>query len=659
MSRVTVCLCLIATAAAGVATAMGPMITWAGGTPCLMAGQPTISLTSEKLLLEPQATTTLVTVRMQFQNRGDACTAQMGFPMLEYEVEYQPGYHVVKNFAIEVDGEPLEFTEAEESHTIRLSDREPECEWYLFSVPFGAGETREVRVRYDERRTMYNREVRVPYILATGTTWHGAAHDLQLEVRPSDRENFHNMEVRGDEEPLEVSERGSSLVWQAAEYDGDPEVLWFTAALGPKSVKRDDGGWVPAGHDCVRWRRGVLLVETDLLCGLLLAQKNECGRASARLTKEEQAASLDGWELPVGHDSGPKLFVDARPAFREFGGGIEVTRDDAGDAVVQITTLPDSEASARATAYFLYQNTDYRLKCLHALANRWPEGLTCLCEEIVGRQALESPAVLLWLLGYVAGEAPELANVERFVSRMRSAEDGNRVAELAKIAVSGGYETIARGGGMALAQLDPEAATLELLLAIPGYRIWYMGKHRARRAGLAMRLAGDLDAAEVVMALTRDYGECQAAEDAMIALGFLGDDAAIEFLVEMALGLREGSLDMKCAATEGLSLIGTPAALAACADVWQRIDNREVRYRALRGFEFAMGYPGQPGILYLKAPPEWARQMSVEEACRISLPLLEGLMPKAEEIGRERSVASLIESARQKLADLEAAGGGG
>jgi hypothetical protein len=657
MPRFAAWLCFMAAAAGGGANAMGPLEAWAGGTLRLMADQPAISMTSQRLLLEPQATTTLVTVHTQLHNHGDACTAEIGFPMLKYEGV--DGYHVLTDFAVDVNGEPLAFTQAEETRNITLGEEERECEWYLFSVPFGAGQTREVRVRYDERRMFHPyHELRLPFILATGAGWRGAVRDLQAEVRLGDRENFHNLELKGDEEPLPVSERGEALVWGAAEYDGQPEVLWFTATFGPKSLKRDDGAWTAEGCDCVRWRRGVLLVEADLLCDLLLAESKRHAFGGLGIEKEGQEVPLEGWQLPLAEAPQSRLFVDPRPAFRQFGGGIEVTRDDAGDVAVEIAALPDSADSARATAYFLRQKTEYRLRCLEALANRWPEGLADLYEQTVGRQALDDPSVLVWALGHLAESAPEPPDAAKFVSRMRFGDDADPVAELADIIVSTSYDTVVRGGGMALAQLDPEAATVELLRAIPRYTIWWEGRHRARRAGLAMRLAGDPQAAQVVMSLIDDYGETDEAENAMRALGFLGDDAAIEFLVETALALRERSHDMNCAAAQALSVIGTPAALAACADVWQRTSSSEVRSRARRGFEFAMGDPGVAGALFLRPPPEWARQMSVEDGCRVSLPLLEGLMPKAEEIGREGGLASLIERTRKKLAEFEAAAGG-
>ena len=123
--------CVAVLLSAGLASGDLGAVTWAGGTLRLMDDHPTISLTSEKLVLEPQPTTTFITASMEFHNHGEACTAQMGFPVLE--AARGPGYHYVESFTVEAGGEPLDT--GRQDGQIELADGEHKCKWYLLSVP--------------------------------------------------------------------------------------------------------------------------------------------------------------------------------------------------------------------------------------------------------------------------------------------------------------------------------------------------------------------------------------------------------------------------------------------------------------------------------------------------------------------------------------------
>jgi len=651
MSRLCVCVCLVVLTTAVVASADLGAVTWSGGTLRLLDDHPTISLTSEKLLFEPQFDTTLVTASFEFENKGDACEAQMGFPALEYN--RGPGSHYVRHFVVDADGEALDV--AEQDGTIQLGERERECKWYLLTVPFEAGQTRRLRVRYDEFRMYSGGDiVRVPYVLATGATWNGAIRDLDIEVRLGERLNYHDIELLGDKQPLEVRWEADTLYCRLSEYDGEPEMLFLNAGVGPTSVTRDDGRRHDGGW-CVRWRRGILLVALDYLCDVLLAEATWSDAHSAKLGKEGNEVQLRGWTLPTGTHRGATLFVQPGPALEAFGGAIEVTRDDAGDAQVAISACPDSAQSARDTALHYGQETEHRLRCLRALGERWPDELGPVCEEIAARSREQAP-LLAWVFAYLTEVSP--GSVDAKEIRTRLGAGGNWVDELTETALATRDDRIVRGGAMALAEAAPLQVRAALIHRISNCDNWQHGVHRGRNAGLVLRLLKTPEAASALTDAVRSHEWHQPSEDAMVALGFLGDESAIEFLHDTALEPEGKSRDIICRAAQSLSYIGTPAALEACADVWLNSDDGEVRWRALLGIRIAVGAKTYRSSYMPALHPEWARPMSLEEGCRVSLPLLERLLPRARELDRENDVASVIETAREKLAAFAAAGGG-
>ncbi len=642
---------------AGLASGDLGAVTWAGGTLRLMDDHPTISLTSEKLVLEPQPTTTLITASMEFHNHGEACTAQMGFPVLE--ASRGPGYHYVESFVLEADGKPMEFAQPEQSHKMKLGEREMTCKWYLFSVPFEAGQTRQMQVRYEELRRYSGLEsVSVPYVLATGATWNGSIRDLELEIWIDERLNYHSIELKGDGQPLALAARDGTWSWEIAEYDGTPGLLWLTAGLGPKSVQRD-GKRQYYGFNHLRWDEGVLFVEQELLCDVLMAQMASSAPAEPRIEKEGKAVQLTAVasEVPQGEHGETKLFVDPRPALAAFGGAIEVNTDEAGDAHVSITTCPDSAEAARNTALYREQETKYRLRCLRALHDRWPDELVAVCEEITGRDT-EKAAVLTWAVAYLADAQPESVDLGAMPAKLEL-RAANWVQELAETILASQSDRIVRGGAMLLRQADPEAARDALIYRISECEDWQDGVHRGRNAGLALRLLKTPDAASALIQAVRSHEWHQPSEDAMIALGFLGDESAIDFLHDTALDPADKSRDIICVAAQSLSYLGTPPALEACADVWLKTDDAEVRWRALLGVRIAVGAETYTSRFMPALAPEWGRPMSVEEGCRACLPLLERLKPKAAEAGKEREIASLINHARDTLAVAEAVAGGG
>jgi len=172
---------------------------------------------------------------------------------------------------------------------------------------------------------------------------------------------------------------------------------------------------------------------------------------------------------------------------------------------------------------------------------------------------------------------------------------GGAWQELIEAALQTRSDEVLRGATLVLREGDREAARDELIARISECDDWRQAKPRGRNCGLALKLM-EVPGAEAALTVTiRGYGNDQPAEDAMIALGYLGDDAAIPFL-------------------EGLAYLGTRAGLAACADVSRRSADEEVRSRALRGMEMATGTKYYRSSRRPEVAPEWARTLTCAEA---------------------------------------------
>ncbi len=620
---------LCALAATAVALADPGAVTWSGGTLRLMDEHPTVSLLSETIVLEPNPNDTAVTVDLRFHNSGEACVAQMGFPTLAF---WGPGYHFVRDFAAEADGRPLPVTVAEEA-TISLGDRDWRCVWHLFEVPFGADADLAMTVRYREAREHYWAMVRVPYVLATGASWQGAVRSIDLQVRLADRRNIGSVtlgtglptDARPHREPLVVGADGPVVRWHAEDYDGTPSVVNFQAMLGPGAVVRDDGREERGRTgELAWWRDDRVLIEADYLADCLLATVTERSEDTVMLAKESRVV-----ELPVTHLEGELVpdnleFVDPAPAVEAFGGAVETSLDEAGDVVVSITTCPDSAESARETALFCDQQLAYRLKALRALADRWPNECPGVCDLVLSRD-VEHAAVLAWCIGWMAEAGNPVERPWELVSRIRGERSWESQVAEAVLSATDGCEFAG-----ALAMVEPNATGMRSLLiaGISASEDWRQGAPRGMNAGIALRRLAPPQCAQALMDEVRRHGGRQESEDAMIALGALGDDLAIDFLKAQALDPEAHTRDINCVAAQALALIGSPAALQGCLDLWQISDDREVQARAFRGLKIACGQSHPQWLHYQEMLPEWEPpRMTPEEGRRLCRELLAQVDP--------------------------------
>ena len=118
------------------------------------------------------------------------------------------------------------------------------------------------------------------------------------------------------------------------------------------------------------------------------------------------------------------------------------------------------------------------------------------------------------------------------------------------------------------------------------------------------------------------------------------------FLVEEALKPREGG--MSSTAADALSYFGTTRGLEACAELARSAQDTEVKTRALRGFEIAMGKARFRWVYPPRDPPAWALPMTTVEAGRLAVPLLERL---SQDENLKYGAETILGQARQLLAN--------
>lgn len=643
-------------------------VIWSGGSLRLVSEHPSVALTSECIVIEPGIGASKITVDLEFHNQGDAVTAQMGFPTLR-ALGQAIGYYYVKSFVVEVDGEPLPATERKGK--INLRKRELSCTWYLFEVPFQAGQKRKMRVRYDQRAsyTFYDRLLRVPYVLATGGTWRGSIGEVRLEVHLGERLNYHDLVLKADDEPLNVEETDDTLVWTARDYDGTPALLELCGKRGPAEVRLVPEGKRSWGFNAVRWRRGVLLTEVGFLSRMLCLERLRNWGPRAEFTKNRQKVWAPGYELDLigehGSGSSRGLFVDPTPVLKTLGGTVQVSPNDRGDAVVTFTRRG---LSTDQTALARTRESDVRIKCLDALAACWsydlrkvfeeicrrtgedpevllrcleilskrdPDLCVTLSRDICGREN-EHQTVLLWTVGFLADQSLDDAAPGKVRPRLGLTGDDGGIAVLCETVLKTRYDYVIRGGALVLATLDKARVRNELTRGITSRGITSFRREMGRNAGLALRVIKVPGTCRELMALC-DRSEPWDAVGVLHALAFLGDDEAVPYLLRKALDVEAGDRELDASAAAALSFMCTSKSLEACAHLVERATDGEVAARGLAGFDFAVGCAGIGGqsVYGPGQAPGWGRRMTHAEACRIAVLLLERIKttPTAKRFG--------------------------
>ena len=634
-----------------------------GGSVRLAAEHPTISLDRERLVFEALPRVVRISAELEFRNHSGTCDVPMQFPVLLWH----PGSGqdpVRGELDVKVDGVSLAVTK--EEGWLELQSGKLRCAWHKFTVPFSAGATRQMTVQYEQSSQQW---AQVPYVLATGGTWKDSIREFQLEVRLGERLNFHELQLTGDHQPLPYEETGGTLVWRCTDYDGKPEVLWFRAYRGPAWVAIDDGrpmehsySWSAEGltgdttlsssYTGFMWHEGRLLVEHGILGQITMARLRRAEDGTTQATRDGRTVELESVSLPVGRSENGKVrywrYCDPGPALAAFGGGIEHGLTDQGDLWVSVTSAPDSGDSAGRTALCAEQKWEYRLRCLRALAAKWPADLPEVCRELCARER-EHPVVLLAVLGHLADDPPDFATPENILPRLDVRGDKGRIDALTSQYVLTRDDFVARGRALALAALDPAGARERIIEMVAARRVTQ--PEGLRNMGLALRAVRAPDTCRVLIDTIKRCTDGRDAYWGMTLLGYLGDNEALPFLTRVAGGDHPWDRHSSAHAATAMALIGIPEALGACADLAaERRSDYWIASAALGGLERALGMPPGRYDRHL-ALPSWARALSVEEARRVARPLTERLRTALPSKYEKRLAAILDQTQQTASAD--------
>ena len=590
---------------------------------------PQISLDREVLSFDVECDYVRITADLEFHNHGDACEVGMSFPMLMWHPG--SGQDFVKSFGARLGQQALTVTEGEEGPKILLQGHERHCSWYHFTVPFEANVTQRLTCWYIQRGL---ERVQVPYVLATGGTWKGTISDFTLRVNLGERRNFSDIELSGDNEPLPYEEADDTLTWTCADYNGQPELLWFRATRGPAQVTID--GAAPTGYHDVRtgelsfysyerpfaWHAGRLLVSRRAMQSITLASGDQ-GQGMTRFTRGDRSAETDAVGLPAQtseklHVTRHETYVDPEPICAVFGGSVQHSFTPEGDLTVAVTSAPDDADTAAEVALNQGANFANRLRCLRRLAERWPGVFPGVAREICERDT-ENLHVLLFLLGHLADDPPGYATAEAILPRLHVPGDKGWVANIFRNTLRTNDDDIARGLGLILAARDPiEARDHIVSLAAEGER-WQ--NTQARNLALALRVARPPDMAAGLVAVIDQPEKPKNAGEVMAVLGYLGDEAALPFLTEVVYGKPEWENQKARTAAVAIARIGTPDALGRLVELAADPRHDFVRGSCLYGLHVALGDPSLRGY----SPPsfpDWAQPTSPSDAAAVIKPLL-------------------------------------
>jgi hypothetical protein len=605
-----------------------------GGTVRLLAEHPTVSLDAEWLTFEPLGATTRVTARLEMMNHGEAATVPMGFPVPL--LHPGSGQDVVKDFTVAIDGTGLEVTEDRQVRLV-LAGSTPTCRWYRFAVPFEARQKRQMTVTYDLHGPG---SPQLCYILATGGTWKDAIRSFELEVKLGERLNFHGLGLTGDRQPLPYEQQGASLIWRCRDYDGKPEVIWFSARPGPANVLLDGQKAWPevrtrhqAGdvslddlyHLPCRWHEGRLLLSSELLARLLLVRirgLGELGDGWQMLRAERQGTTcqVPAIRLPVRDaPQEPRgAYVEFAAAVAAFGGSITHRIDEAGDLEVSLGSIPDSVESARRLAGDAGLPTDGRLRCLRYLKRHAPAALAATALEIAGAPQ-QDWVVLLALVGHLADDPQPALTPELALQNQRPEPGTDRIGSILRAAQTPD-EAVTRGAGLVLAELDARAAQERIVAALlERDGTWVISP------GLLLCGLGLPDSGTRLVEALRGSTAPGRLDNGCIALGYLGDDAATPYLQSLIRGHRPVNDGVGDAASQALALLCTRRSLEVCAALLpERFESKWVARHLLEGLQRAAGV--RPRYEYHYADrPAWARSLTDAEAKAVVLPLATGL----------------------------------
>jgi len=166
-----------------------------GGSPGLLTGHPTVTMTSELVKMTVGKENVAVDCRFVFTNHGPACTVRMGFPdqgegYYDPDEETEPAT-VMKTPPHSTFDSFRSYVEGKECQTKLIrADREGKF-WHTKMVTFPAYSVLHIRDVYTQRISNdtaarvgneYVYALEVAYILHTGASWHGKIGRTEVDV---------------------------------------------------------------------------------------------------------------------------------------------------------------------------------------------------------------------------------------------------------------------------------------------------------------------------------------------------------------------------------------------------------------------------------------------------------------------------------------------
>ena len=165
-----------------------------GGSPGLLHGHPSISMTSERILLAVGEKEVHVECNFEFTNSGKACTVRMGFPDEGYGA-FDPDEENASDNLMQTPARTTftsfkSYINGKQVATKLIRADKPGHYWHAKTVQFAANQTLKIRDVYIQRigggiatvagKTGSVKEV--GYVLHTGASWHGPIGRSEVTV---------------------------------------------------------------------------------------------------------------------------------------------------------------------------------------------------------------------------------------------------------------------------------------------------------------------------------------------------------------------------------------------------------------------------------------------------------------------------------------------
>jgi hypothetical protein len=166
-----------------------------GGSPGLLTGHPTITMTSEKILLVVGEKAVRVECDFVFMNSGKACTVRMGFPDEGYGAfdpdEGNAEDNLMKTPARTTFTSFKSYVNGKQVVTKLIRADKAGKYWHAKTVQFAAHQVLKVRDMYTQRigggivnvGDKGGSAQEVGYVLHTGASWHGNIGRSEVTVR--------------------------------------------------------------------------------------------------------------------------------------------------------------------------------------------------------------------------------------------------------------------------------------------------------------------------------------------------------------------------------------------------------------------------------------------------------------------------------------------